>query len=89
VGLARRSGHEHGGFSTGGLQLRVSRRALVRRCRVEPCTRGGTEVIGHALDVGLGQLGVTGADEPGLLADLVPELLADALGGGAESGDLW
>jgi hypothetical protein len=91
TGLARRSGHDHGGFSAGSLQLRVSRRALaVRRSRVEPRTRGGGDVIGHALDVGLRQLADgTGADEPGLLAYLVPELLAAGLGGGAEGSDLW
>ena len=90
-GLACRSAHEHGGFSAGSLQLRVSRRALaVRRSRVEQRTRGGGDVIGHALDVGLRQFaGGTGADEPGLLACLVPELLAAALGCGAEGSDLW
>ena len=89
-GLACRSAHEHGGFSAGNLQLRVSRRALVvRRSRIEPRTRGGGDVFGHALDVTLRQLADgTGADEPGLLARLVPELLAAALDCGTEGSDL-
>jgi len=90
VGLARRSGHELGGIAVSGLQLRVSRLVPVVRCsRVEPCARGGGDVSGHALDVGLRQFaGGTGADEPGLLARLVPELHAAAHRGGPEGGHL-
>jgi hypothetical protein len=90
IGLARRNGHEHGGLSAGSLQLRVSRQALVvRRSRVEARTRGGGDVFGHTAGVGLRQLADgTGADEPGLLAYLVPELLAAVLDCDAEGSDL-
>jgi hypothetical protein len=90
IGLARRKGHDSVGLSASCLQLRVSRRALVvRRSRIEPRTRGGGDVFGHALDVTLRQLADgTGADEPGLLARLVPELLAAALDCGTEGSDL-
>jgi hypothetical protein len=90
IGLSRRNGHEHGDFPAGSLQVGVSRRALAgRRSRVEPRTRGGGDAFGHALDVSLRQLADSpGADEPGLLAYLVPELPAAALGFGAEGDDL-
>ena len=88
--LARRSGHELGGLPVGCLQLLVSRWPLTeRRSRVEPGTRGGGDVLGHALDIGLRQLaGCAGADEPGLLTHLVPELPAGVLGCDAEGSDL-
>ena len=88
--LARRSGHELGGLSVGCLQLLVSRWPLTgRRSRVEPRTRGGGDVLGHALDIGLRQLtGGAGADEPGLLTHLVPELPDAVLDCAAEGSDL-
>lgn len=89
IGLARRSGHEHASLPASSLQLRVSGRALARRSRVEPRTGGGGDVFGDALDVGLRQLADgTGADEPCLLAYLLPELPAAALDCGAEGGYL-
>jgi hypothetical protein len=71
-------------------QLRVSRGALeVRRSRIELRTRGGGDVFRHAIDVAFRQLADgTGVDEPGLLARLVPELLAAALDCGTEGSDL-
>ena len=88
--LALHNGHDFGGLSVGCLQLRVSRWALTgRRSRVEPRTRGGGDVLGHALNIGLRQLADgAGADEPGLLTRLVPELSAAALDCDAEGSDL-
>jgi hypothetical protein len=91
--LARRSGHDLGGFSAGCLQLLVilvSRWPLTwRRSRVEPGTRGGGDVLGYALDIGLRQLADgAGADEPGLLTHLVPELPDGVLDCAAEGSDL-
>lgn len=90
MGLARRSGHEHGGFSTGSVQLRVSRWALgALRGRVEQRTGGCGDFFGHALDLGFRQLADgTGEDETGLFACLGPELPAAALGCDTEGGDL-
>jgi hypothetical protein len=89
-GPARRGSHELCSFPASSLQFRVSRRALARLYgRVELRTRGGGDVFGHPLDVGLRQLtGGAGADEPGLLAGVAQELPADALGRRAECGDL-
>jgi len=88
-GLARPSGHELGSFPTKSLQFRVICRALAAlHSRVELCASGCDEVCGHPLDIGLRQLsGVSGADEPGLLAYLTQQLRADVLGRGAEGGD--
>lgn len=88
--LARRSGHELGGLPVGRLQLLVSRWPLTgRRNRVEPRTRGGGDVLGHALDIGLRQLaGGAGADELGLLTHLVPDLPDGVLDCEAEGSDL-
>jgi hypothetical protein len=88
--LARRSGHELGGLPVGCPQLLVSRWPLTgRRNRVEPRTRRGGDVLGHALDVGLRQLaGGAGADEPGLLTHLVPDLPDAVLNCEAEGSDL-
>lgn len=90
IGLARRSGHELGSFPASSLQLRVIRQALAGlRSRIQLRTRSGSDLFGHALDVGFRQLtGGAGADEPGLLASLAQELPADALGRDAEGGDL-
>lgn len=91
MGLARRSGHEHGGFSAGSLQLRVSGWALgALRSRVEQRTGGRGDFFGQALDLGFRQLADgTGEDETSLFACLVPELPAAALGGDAEGHDFW
>ena len=89
IDLARKSGHDLGGFSASSLQLRVSRRALSLLSRVKASTRRGGDVSGHALDVGLRQLASgAGADEPGLLAGLASQLPADVLSRIAEGGDL-
>jgi hypothetical protein len=57
--------------------------------RVEPRTRGGGDVLGHALDIGLRQLADgAGADEPGLLTRLVPDLPDAVLDCEAEGSDL-
>lgn len=90
IGLACRSGHEHGGFPAGDPQLRIVRWALAgRRSRINPRTRGGGDGLGHALNIGLRQLaGASGADKAGLFSCLVPELLAAVFGCGAQGGDL-
>ena len=82
--------HDLGGLPLGCLQLRVSRWPLIgRRSRVEPRTRGGRDVLGHAIDIGLRQLtDSAGTDEPGLLTRLVPDLPAAVLDCDAEGSDL-
>jgi len=90
IDLARCGRQELGGFSAGSRQLRVSRRALaLRRSRIKRRMRGGGDISGHALDIGLRQLADgAGADQPGLLACLAYELPDDALSRDAEGGDL-